>query len=105
MSVEDLGRRGRMLCVCLAQQAYKPVPPFRVEILRGLGVLQLQDHHFVKFQEEGIQANLIQEGVEQLNIFRAEINFVPWTDFPKWLRTWPWKSLSNWSLDLGPAME
>lgn len=39
----------------------------------------------MKLQEEGVQADLVQELAEEVSIFWAEISFVLVTYLPKWL--------------------
>lgn len=70
---ETDGRR----CVCAGHTGLQTLPPLGVETPLGLGALQLQDHHLMELQEEGVQARLVQESAEELGVFRAEISFVP----------------------------
>lgn len=59
------------------------LPPAGFEILLSSGVLQFQGHHFMELQEEGVQADLVQERAEELRVFRAEIDSVLHTDVSK----------------------
>lgn len=63
----------------------RTVPPFGVEVLPGVGVLQFQDDHLVELQKEGVQAAVVQEGAQQLSVFWAELNSVLGFDLPKGL--------------------